>query len=57
MSKNANFAVQRCRGEQRSPANLTRQRFFGKISHVANGHGRTVCAPTRHFFDSLKYYT
>ena len=20
---------------------------------MANGHGRTLCAPTRHFFDSL----
>ena len=44
-----------CRGEQCSPANLTQQRFFGKASHMASGHGRTMCAPTRHFYDSLPH--
>ena len=44
-----------CRGEQCSPANLTQQRFFGKVSHMASGHGRTMCAPTRHFYDSLPH--
>ena len=40
------FPCRECRGEQCSPANPTQQRFFRKVSHMANGHGRTMCAPT-----------
>ena len=38
------------RGEHCSPENLTWQRISGKATHKGNEHGRTLCAPTEHFF-------
>ena len=43
-----------CRGEHCSPGSLTWQRISGKATHAGNEHGRTLCAPTEHFFNSLK---
>ena len=41
------------RGEHCLPGNLTLQRISGKATHKGNEHGRTLCAPTEHFFDRL----
>ena len=32
------------------PACLMRPHFFGKVSYLPNGHGRTVFAPTKCFW-------